>query len=107
MTPYPISKVCPQCGSREYTTQRPDRFFTLDLDRVCKACETRYTPPTSIAAGVGLLLVGILGVFGAVYTVGDLLKGNMPEAIGGAVVGLLGVLALIHGIRVMIWPGQV
>ena len=48
MTEYPISATCPQCGGTEYTCRKPERLVAFVSDRVCRACNTRYTPPTPV-----------------------------------------------------------
>jgi hypothetical protein len=98
-----ISRVCPTCGSDSYTTTRPKGWVTYSEDRICKSCNTRYSPPTPLWAAV--LLSGLGGVltFGCVaslamrFTSRDLtsLAGVVPEA----VLGIIGVAAIKQGLR--------
>ena len=60
------SKTCPQCGSVNYRNVAPETAH-LVYDRICRECDTRYTPPTPnwmAAAGVfaGLAILAIMGV---------------------------------------------
>ncbi len=58
MSKYPISSVCPDCGGGEYKKWQSEEFVAFTLDRVCKACGTRYTPPTPAWAAVLFILIG-------------------------------------------------
>jgi hypothetical protein len=64
---HPISRVCPQCGGKEYTLRKPKQLVAFTADRVCKSCLTRYSPPTPVWGAVMLLLstliFGLLGFF--------------------------------------------
>jgi hypothetical protein len=111
MSTFPISKVCPQCGATEYTTKPPRQFIAFAKDRVCKACETRYTPPTPVWAAIVFILAGIpllaLGVFTLVVPA---IRGNpagMPSMMFGGFLGALGVFAIGQGIRPLKQPGKV
>ena len=59
MREFPISKVCPQCGSKEYTSRKPKTFVAFVNDRVCKVCLTRYSPPPPVWGGIMFLLSGL------------------------------------------------
>lgn len=67
MSTFPISSVCPQCGSKEHSLRKPKHLVSFAADRVCKECLTRYSPPTLIWGGVMFLLstvvFGLLGFF--------------------------------------------
>jgi hypothetical protein len=67
MSKFPISRVCPHCGGKEYTLRKPKEFVSFTADRVCKGCRTRYSPPTPIWGAVMFLLstlvFGLLGFF--------------------------------------------
>jgi hypothetical protein len=100
MTEYPISVTCPQCGGTEYTRRKPKRLVAFVSDRVCRACNTRYTPPTPAWAGVLFLLAGLtLPLLGFVLT--SLLV--HPFSIAGLIceglIAALGVAAFVGGIR--------
>jgi hypothetical protein len=60
---------CPSCGSADYKKVKPEAAVVYTYDRICKACGTRYTPPTPRWArvvfgiiGVGALLLGLAAV---------------------------------------------
>ena len=100
MTEYPISATCPQCGGTEYTRRKPKRLVAYVNDRVCRACNTRFTPPTPVWAGILFLLAGLtLPFLGLVLT--SLLV--HPFSIAGlvceGVIAALGVAAFVGGIR--------
>lgn len=67
MGKFPISKVCPQCRSNEYTARKPKEFIAFANDRVCKVCLTRYSPPIPVWGAMIFLLsalaLPILGFF--------------------------------------------
>src|SRR3954469_7070788 len=67
-TPYAVSTVCPQCGSGEYKSVQPASMVAFTWDRVCKACSTRYTPPTPVW---GRAVFGVVGV--AAVTLGGVM----------------------------------
>jgi hypothetical protein len=97
---YPLSNKCPNCGSDKFTRERPQAWIAFAWDRVCSECNMRYTPPTPLWAafvfiGVGLLLLG----FGVV--------GLLSRDICVGLIGLLGLGALIHGVRSLANSGKV
>ena len=108
-----ISKVCPSCGGGEYRKVRSRRWIAFSDDHVCLSCETRYSPPTPLWAGVVFALGGaIVFVAGAAFVVVDLvaLLNGRADPIGLAIsVGLLalGVAAGVHGVRALFFPGSV
>ena len=107
MSKFPISRVCPQCGGKEYTKRAPTSFVAFTSDRVCKTCQTRYSPPPPIWGGMLFLLAApILGVLGLVLIA--LLVGPFT-LLGLACEGALGLLVLavfIGGIRTLIEAAQ-
>jgi hypothetical protein len=103
MNTYPISATCPQCGGKEYTRRKPNRLVAFASDRVCRACNTRYTPPTPVWGAVLFLLAGLtLPFLGFVLT--SLLV--HPFSIAGLIceglIAGLGVAAFIGGIRELV-----
>jgi hypothetical protein len=67
MSEFPISKVCPRCGSKEYTSRKPKEFVAFANDRVCKVCLTRYSPPPPVWGGIVFVLCGLaLPILGCV-----------------------------------------
>jgi hypothetical protein len=108
---YPISRVCPRCGHAEYQTRRPEKLLAFASDRVCTACQTRYTPPTPTWAAVVFILAGLpLAGFG-LFSVGmRLLSGEVwaLPAIGcEGFLAVLGLLAVMQGVRALLRPGKV
>jgi hypothetical protein len=45
MSKFPISSVCPQCGSKACTSRKPKELVVFAEDRVCKVCLTKYSLP--------------------------------------------------------------
>ena len=109
--PFPLGKVCPSCGSREYTRVAAKATISFASDRVCKGCGTRYTPPTPLWANIVFIVIGgaMTLAFGlvcipialALYNSG---ARNAPTA---SPMGLMcplslcivGLLSLSHGIK--------
>jgi hypothetical protein len=52
MSEFPVSKTCPNCGTKEFSRQKPERFVAFAPDRICVRCWKRYTPPTPVWAGL-------------------------------------------------------
>lgn len=100
---YPVSTVCPKCGSSEYSKRRSEKWIAFTSDRVCKACGTRYIPPTPVWAAVVFILAGLLlGGFGAISIFFHFMATNplgIPAMACEGFLGIVGVLAIIHGIR--------
>ena len=109
-TRFPVSKVCPACGSTEFKQVRPNTWIAFSWDRVCKGCNTRYTPPTPIWAGIVFIVIGLpLLSMSAVDIFIRLINGQMAGVAGigcTALLGILGLLAMIHGIRSLANPGK-
>jgi predicted nucleic-acid-binding Zn-ribbon protein len=58
-TAYPVSPACPKCGAGDYESVKPEAMVAFVSDRVCRACSTRYTPPTPAWAR---LVFGAIGL---------------------------------------------
>src|SRR5437773_1751973 len=58
-TSYRLSQICPNCGSSDYKTVKPAAMVAFSWDRVCRACSTRYTPPTPVWAR---MVFGVIGL---------------------------------------------
>lgn len=103
MRKFPVSRRCPQCGGKEYTLRKPERFVAFTADRVCKVCPTRYSPPTPVWGAVVFLLS--TGVF---WLLGFLLIGllfNPFSDLGLVCEGVFFIFAFvvfIQGIRILI-----
>lgn len=112
MSKYPISGACPNCGSTEYAKRRPKTLVAFMSDRMCKACKTRYTPPTPVWGGIAFILVGLalagFGVF-AMYSNVVARNGGSPGGLAMAIEGFLagvGVVAICKGVKALIRPGK-
>lgn len=55
-----IASICPNCGGRSYVEVRPQAWATFTKDRICCACNTRYSPPAPLWGRVLLVVAGIL-----------------------------------------------
>jgi len=106
---YPVSKLCPQCGGTDYKQRRPKKWIAFIQDRECTKCQTRYTPPTPVWAGVVFIMTGV-GLLGWIGLGLFLSWAAGRPAVGGVLdwfLIVMGVLALIHGIRSLSNPGGV
>lgn len=107
----PIAKECPRCGSRCYRKVRPSRTVAFAKDRVCSDCQTRYSPPTPVWGAVVFLLAGlVLAGVGGIGILFRVASGNpmmLPGLLCEGLIAAAGVLALIHGIRSLVRPGEV
>ena len=107
----PVSSVCPKCSNTEFTRVRPEGWVSFAHDRVCNSCGTRYTPPTPIWAALIFLAAGLLlAGFGGVSVFVRAASENplqVPAGLCEAFLGVLGVLAIIQGIRSLARPGKV
>jgi hypothetical protein len=102
-----VAKNCPDCGSKEYKKVRPKRWIAFTQDRLCMGCGFRYTPPTPRWAAVVFIIAGLLlAAFGLIGVLAGLARGNpVPLACEG-LLGVIGVLAIIHGVRCLAEPGS-
>lgn len=102
--PYPVSFYCPQCMGMAYRRVKPATFVAFKWDRVCKECNIRYTPPTPQWAAALFIVVGlILAIMGFGTMLFRLIRQNnilgLPAMACEGFLGILGSLAIIHGIR--------
>lgn len=109
--PVPVAQVCPKCSSGNHKRVKPRAWVAFRWDRVCKECQTRYTPPTPTWAALLFLLAGSLltgvGFLGVAFAI---LRGDpvaIPTAVCEGFVGAIGCAAVVHGIRSLIKPGEV
>lgn len=105
---YPVSRVCPACSTSEFTPVRPDRWVAFIRVRACKSCGTRYTPPTPPWAAGVMVLAGL--VLPALALVGGFFSLRAVDIVASVLMGFLGVLgalALGHGLRSLIRSGSV
>lgn len=96
---------------KEYGKRRPETWVAFTSDRVCKACGTRYTPPTPVWAGI-LFIVGglLLAGFGALSIIGELLSRTPASCLGTVCSGLFGLVGLLmigQGTRSLLNQGKV
>ena len=108
-SPYPISKVCPECGSKRFRTAIP-HHMALDSDRVCKECGTRYTAPLPVWGPYVMLLSGIMFAGGAIGLEYDQhvshLLGIKLYPWGAALMVVMGVYMIYLGMRWIIRGGD-
>jgi hypothetical protein len=106
---YPVSSVCPSCGSADYEVRRPDRWVAFVSDRVCTACHQRYVPPTPKWAAIVFIFVGlILAGFGALDLGLTVLHGVPPaptSMLCGGFAAFIGILCIVHGFRAALLQG--
>ena len=97
----------PSCGGAAFRRVKPRALIAFASDRVCKACGTRYTPPTPLWAALLFILTGTL--FGGLG-VSILLVGAYVSAVNHTKLdetptlfpfGLIvvGALVIVHGVR--------
>jgi len=100
MAQYPIARICPQCGGTSYDTKAPGGFMpAFTMDRICKACGTRYTPPTPAWAAIVFIVIGAVLAVGAGIAV--LVSMRSPSGMPPAceiVLGVIGIACVIYGI---------
>src|SRR5262245_41390340 len=68
MSRYPVSLVCPSCGSSRFKKFHDDHAATLRFLRECKDCGQRYEPRVPRWAAVCAIVVGILLAIGGVVS---------------------------------------
>ncbi len=98
-----ISKVCPSCGSGNYSTTRPKGWVTFSEDRICKSCNTRYSPPTPWWAAILLMCIGgVLTIGCAASLMLRFTSGRLPNFVGAvpeAVLCFIGIAAIRQGLQ--------
>lgn len=108
MRKYRVSTVCPSCGQTAFKKTRPKAAVAFASDRICKACGTRYTPPTPRWAAAVFVLVGLpLAALGLL----DLFRGPSDkfalfELLFSLALVVAGILAIVHGVRSVIKGGM-
>jgi hypothetical protein len=105
---YPVCDACPHCASTSHRQVRPESWIAFTWDRVCTECGTRYTPPTPTWAAFVFVLIGLVMTgFGGVsilMRVASASFAGLPGMICEGFLGVIGLLALAHGIRSLIRP---
>ena len=103
----PVGTVCPACGHALFERVVPQKWIAYAFDRVCLACGTHYTPPTPVwAAGIMSLAGMVLVVVALVGGYFSLLAVDIVALLLEGLLGVLGALALSHGVRSLIRPGK-
>jgi hypothetical protein len=111
---YSVAHICPKCGGAEYKRRKPEKWIAFIADRMCTACGTRYTPPTPSWAGVVFIVIGlVLAGVGFLAVLIRLLIGSpvrlavgLPAMACECLIGVIGILAIIHGIRSLARQGK-
>lgn len=109
MTEYPVSKVCPSCGGTSFKRAPVKAAVAFASDRICKACGTRYTPPTPRWVGAAFVFAGLPpAAIGLVLLLFAFFEPSSPGKgveIFNLLMGLLfapaGIIAIVHGVRLM------
>jgi uncharacterized protein (DUF983 family) len=100
MSTYPVASSCPQCGSNDFTRVKVEGRVAFTDDRKCKACGTRYTPPTPAWAAVVFILLGILiTVVGAAFFFFARKAVVVRDLVYGGILTVFGLSCIIYGIR--------
>ena len=105
----PVGKICPSCGSNEYSLCKPEGFVSFAKDRKCKKCETRYKVPTPWWAAIIFVIAGIPMFFGGLAAFGLILLSKNVAPMGLALFACLaavGAMAVWHGARSIIHYGE-
>lgn len=107
----PVGNACPSCGGSNFKKVRPKSWVAFISDRVCRDCKTRYTPPTPIWAGVVFILIGLLlgglGLLGVISRISNPNPLTLPAVAIEIGLGIVGLLAIVHGARCLTRPGKV
>jgi hypothetical protein len=105
---HPVSAVCPKCRGLQFKEVRPDCWVTFTNDRVCRDCDTRYTPPTPAWAAALFIFAGVfMAGFALIAVVAGLAQGNPLPIVCEGLLGLLGIMSIGHGIRTLMRQGKV
>ena len=68
---YPISRVCPKCGSDCYRALGDSITVPIGKDRECLHCGTRYAPKPSRKSAIVFLFVGLFITIPFALAAGD------------------------------------
>ncbi|MFO0810320.1 MAG: hypothetical protein U0746_16985 [Gemmataceae bacterium] len=88
-TAHPVSAICPACGGNDYKSVQPATMVSFTWDRVCKACSTRYTPPTPAWARAVFGVVGLAALGGAAVMAYGTLTGAKHQPMLGLITPLV------------------
>jgi len=99
-----VSSVCPKCGDETFQSVRPNSVVAYSEDRICKACGTRYTPPTPSWAAGAFLVIGLVLLVGCVGSIAVRIYSGRVVAIVGAIpeigLAIVGILAIRQATRI-------
>ena len=105
LVPVPVARRCPGCGGERFRKVKPRARVAFAKDRICLDCQTRYAPPTPVWGSVIFILAGgMLAGLMALALVGRVLMAHpcgIPAMIVQGLLGLMGLLALFHGLRTL------
>jgi len=91
---------CPACGCPKFTRTRPKSLVAFAYDRVCTACQTRYSPPTPWWAAALFIFFGLFLVAGGgSSTVIAVIRGAYIIAVVQFVWTILGLYCLRLGLK--------
>lgn len=104
-----VSRFCPACKGRDYKTRQEDGLLTVSLVRECRACGTRYTPPTNQWVACVLLGVGVPVVSTCLMLLGYAFYSEEVDlwtCFGIAMAGFAGAAAIRRGALALWYPGE-
>ncbi len=104
----PVGQTCPSCGGTEFTPTRPTAWVAFAPDRICTTCETRYSLPTPLWAGLLFILIGLplVGLCVALLLASASGAFHAARVVPVAVIGVVGALSLVHGCRSLFSVGR-
>src|SRR5262245_31332179 len=106
MNRYPVSPVCPSCGSSKFKRFHDDRAATLRALRECKDCGQRYEPPVARWAAVLAIIVGVLLAVGGVVAA-FLFSGGFGQVAGVMIgISLCGVTVIVLVVKQLAKSGN-
>src|SRR5262245_26574957 len=92
---FPVSTACPNCGGTAYAATAPETPLAFVSDRTCKACGTRYTPPTPKWGAVLFVLLGLCLLGFAIYSaITNTMSVIYPGVFARVVEGVIGFAAI-------------
>jgi len=108
---YPISRVCPKCGSGGFRVIGESITVPFGRDRECVNCSTRYAPRQRKSAGIAFILLGLLIFLPFGFAAGDAILAllhlnrdpdyhpSFSSALCPGCIALLGGWFVFHGCR--------
>lgn len=100
---------CPRCGGTEFIRCKPKTMVAFASDRKCRACGTRYSPPTPTWAALVFVVAGLGLLIGGIAVVGIIVSAAPPNPCGMAFfacIATVGAVALWHGARSLMKRGR-